>query len=39
MNTLLVAGFILLIAVIGSLYFKYQDWKMANQEYMKKKFI
>ena len=32
MNTLLVVGFILLIAVVGSLYFKYQDWKMANQK-------
>lgn len=32
MNTLIVAGSILLIAIVGSIYFKYQDHKMAKQK-------
>ena len=32
MNTLIVAGSILLIAIVGTIYLKYQDRKMANQE-------
>jgi hypothetical protein len=32
MNTLIVAGSILLIAIIGTIFFKYQDRKVANQE-------
>ena len=32
MNTLIVAGSILLVAIIGTIYFKYQDCKIANQE-------
>lgn len=32
MNTLIVAGSILLVAIIGTIYFKYQDRKIANQE-------
>ena len=31
MNTLLVAGFILLIAIGGTLFLKYQDRKMAKE--------
>ena len=32
MNTLIVAGSILLIAIAGTIYFKYLDHKIANQE-------
>lgn len=32
MNTLIVVGSILLIAIIGTIFFKYQDRKVANQE-------
>ncbi len=31
MNTLIVAGFILLIAIAGTLFLKYQDRKMAKE--------
>ena len=32
MNTLIVAGSILLVAIAGSIYFKYQDRKLADQD-------
>ena len=32
MNTLIVAGSILLVVIVGSIYFKYQDWKMAKNK-------
>ena len=32
MNTLIVAGSILLIAIVVSIFFKYQDWKMAKNK-------
>jgi hypothetical protein len=32
MNTLIVAGSILLIAIGGTLFFKYQDRKLAKQD-------
>ena len=32
MNTLQVSGLILLIAIVVSIFFKYQDHKMAKQE-------
>ncbi len=32
MNTLIVAGFILLIAIVGSIIIKYQDRKIAKQK-------
>ena len=32
MNTLIVSGLILLIAIVVSIFFKYQDHKMAKQE-------
>lgn len=32
MNTLIVAGFIVLIAIVGSIILKYQDHKAAEHE-------
>lgn len=32
MNTLIVAGFIVLIAIVGTIFLKYLDYKAAKQE-------
>lgn len=32
MNTIIVAGSVVLIAIIGTIYFKYQDKRLAKNE-------
>ena len=32
MNTIIVAGSVVLIAIIGTIFFKYQDKRLANNE-------
>ena len=32
MNTIIVAGSVVLIAIIGTIYFKYQDRRLAKNE-------